>query len=302
VVAANTTIVYGSETDDRFMHLAFTSNTGGNGVPLVVTYQLPAGTAATEFAPKVDASPDATNEGFRAVGPSSGAVFTTSTPTRLTTAGRVEFWNSSSTTSPGYINTGNAAFGPVVLNSGGTFDLVAAGRVVASTVTANAGASISGIGTFQANVVADGGTISPGNSAGILNVQGNVTMQGNSTFEVELGGTTVGTGYDRLAVTGNVVLTSANLDVSFIGGFGSVVSPVDTFTIMTGALISGTFGNVINGSVATTSPMGSFLVTYNADSIVLSNFSLVPEPSTLSLIGLGAIGMAVRARRRRRSA
>src|SRR5262249_58815198 len=78
-------------------------------------------------------------------------------------------------------------------------------------------------------------------------------------------GTTVGTQYDQLQVTGTTNLGGANLVVS-LGSFVPVTN-VDSFTILTSTgLISGTFaqGNVIfvNGM--------KFGITYNQNSVVLN--------------------------------
>ena len=64
---------------------------------------------------------------------------------------------------------------------------------------------------------------------GQLTVGGNYT-QTTGKLEIELGGTTAGTGYDQLAVGGLATL-SGRLDVSLINGFSPALG--DHFVVLT---------------------------------------------------------------------
>ena len=65
--------------------------------------------------------------------------------------------------------------------------------------------ALGGSGAIGSEVtVFDGGTLAPGNSPGILTLEDGVTFYGGS-FAVELNGTTAGTEYDQLLVTGGDV-------------------------------------------------------------------------------------------------
>jgi len=65
------------------------------------------------------------------------------------------------------------------------------------------------------------GQINPGNSPGVIHVVGSYTEFGG-TYDAEIGGTTAGTQYDEIDVTGTVSL-GATLNVSLIGGFTPVL-------------------------------------------------------------------------------
>ena len=97
--------------------------------------------------------------------------------------------------------------------------------VTTSGVTVAAGASLGGSGTINGNVVVNG-FLAPGNSPGILTVNGTETLANNSTFQAEIGGTTAGTGnnfHDQSNVNGNVVIgTGVDLDIISWNGFTTV--------------------------------------------------------------------------------
>ncbi len=85
-----------------------------------------------------------------------------------------------------------------------------------------------GSGTLAADLV-NGGTVSPGASPGIITVQGTYTQEADGILEIELSGTTSGTGHDQLVVTGAATL-SGILNVSLINGFEPQLG--DTFFIV----------------------------------------------------------------------
>lgn len=94
------------------------------------------------------------------------------------------------------------------------------------------GGELKGNGIIQGHV-RNSGTIKPGLSAGLLTINGDYQQFISGALEVELGGTTAGTSYDQLAITGNALLAGA-LRVLLINGFAPTVN--DTFDILTAAL------------------------------------------------------------------
>lgn len=74
------------------------------------------------------------------------------------------------------------------------------------------GGMLDGSGSVSAVTMYDG-TLKPGDSPGILRVEGNLTMEPNATFEAELDGLVPGSGYDQLQVTGNINLNGATLNL-----------------------------------------------------------------------------------------
>jgi len=96
-----------------------------------------------------------------------------------------------------------------------------------------------GSGSGSTVTIASGGTLAPGNSIGTLNVNGDLTFQAGSRYEVEVA--PGGTDSDRVAVTGTATLAGS---VAHIGVTGTY-DQVSTYTILTaGAGIAGIFEGV----------------------------------------------------------
>ena len=108
------------------------------------------------------------------------------------------------------------------------------------TLNLASGDSLIGSGTLAANLVSSG-TVSPGNSAGSITVQGDYTQSADGILEMELGGTTAGTQYDQLTVTGTATM-AGTLNVSLIDGFIPQVG--DSFTILPYGTRSGGFSTL----------------------------------------------------------
>ncbi|MEI7576632.1 MAG: autotransporter-associated beta strand repeat-containing protein [Armatimonadota bacterium] len=177
-------------------------------------------------------------------------------------------------------------------------------------VTMNGG-TLGGNGSVRGNLtVNSGAAVAPGNSPGILSVFGNVTMNSGSAFNVELNGTTPGTGYDQLVVSGTTTLNNATLNLS---GIAPNTALSDLFFIVsnTGAgAVSGTFNGLAEGATVswlvgadTFTGKITYLGDFGTNSITGGNdiliTNVVPEPGTFAAIGLG---LAALARRRRKNA
>ena len=163
------------------------------------------------------------------------------------------------TVAAGFTNTG--AIELTNINGGGQPATLA---VTAGTLTNAAGGTITSLATGGATrtlaaELNNQGTLSvtPG-AGGSLTLAGNLTTTG--ILNLELGGTTAGSTYDQLIVTGSATL-GGTLNVSLINGF----TPVNgqTFSILTSSLArSGTFSTA-------TLPAGTS-VQYNPNSITLT--------------------------------
>jgi autotransporter-associated beta strand protein len=113
------------------------------------------------------------------------------------------------------LSNGNTYLGPTGINAG---TLLLTGSLAGGMVTVAAGATLTGTGTVG-GAVSVAGTVAPGVSGpGILNT-GSVAFTGGSTFDVDLDGADVGTGFDQLNVTGTVDLTGATLHLTLGSGF-----------------------------------------------------------------------------------
>jgi fibronectin-binding autotransporter adhesin len=86
------------------------------------------------------------------------------------------------------------------------------GSIAASSmVSVERGATLGGNGIVSTTQIQDGGMLSPGNSVGLLSVQGNLTFAAASSYMVEVSGSAA----DRTNVTGTASLNNAGVRVSF---------------------------------------------------------------------------------------
>jgi hypothetical protein len=201
--------------------------------------------------------------------------------------------------------------GAIDVGAGSTFTISGAftnsgsldvnGSLNASSTTIGAGQSLDGSGTINGNVIVDGET-DPGNSPGILTVNGNYTQAAGSFLNIQLGGATSGQ-FDQLDVNGNISL-DGTLDVTLWGGF--VPGSGNTFDILnwTGTR-TGNFASVVYPAL---SAGYSFEALWAANSLTLEVLytptgggggSPSPEPATCLLIGGGLLAGSYYWRRRR---
>jgi len=95
-------------------------------------------------------------------------------------------------------NTGSLSFsGNFIQNAGQT--VLAGGNFAFSQVAQFRGGALSGSGTITGSV-SNSATVSPGASPGLLAISGSYTEAAGAHLQIELGGTTPGTGYDQLSV------------------------------------------------------------------------------------------------------
>lgn len=173
-------------------------------------------------------------------------------------------------------------------------------RIQALTVNVGSNGSIAGIGEIYCNAlnVNSGGTISPGTSAGILTSQGNTTLAAGSALNIELNGTTPGTGYDQFLVNGTVTLGGGNLAVQ-MGYEPALNDPLDTFVIVNNDGVDAITGTFAQGTSVTLGGYGRYYtgtaqISYaggTGNDIVLSNLHMVPEPASLALLSLVAAAL-----------
>jgi hypothetical protein len=113
---------------------------------------------------------------------------------------------------------------------------------------------------MMGGTLVNNGFIAPGSSPGILTINGNLDNLG--IISLELGGTTPGTEYDRLQVSGTLTL-GGTLNLSRIGGF--VPSLADTFHILSFGDRNGVFSAVSGTAVSN----GTFMeIAYRGSEVV----------------------------------
>ncbi|TSA29597.1 MAG: hypothetical protein D4R65_14855 [Verrucomicrobiaceae bacterium] len=206
---------------------------------------------------------------------------------------------------------GSIGNGAVALN-GGT--LIVNGAVGNGGVTVGSGATMGGSGSITGAVIVSG-TLAPGNSPGNITVANSVTLADGGALSMEINGATVGTGYDRLTMTGGGTLFSLNGTNDLILSLGYTPANNALFFLVDnqgGSAISGVFEK-LNGTVTTlaqnstfTVGLQSFKISYTGD--VAGNSFLggddlvlqaVPEPAAWIMAALGLTVTVVFRRRRR---
>jgi T5SS/PEP-CTERM-associated repeat protein len=137
------------------------------------------------------------------------------------------------------------------------------------------------VGIFNGDLLNQGGTLSPGHSAGLTTIVGNYTQQAQGKLEIEVGGPSAFDN-DLVNVLGTTSL-SGQLQLALINGFTPGAG--QTFSVLQATSLTGAFGNVANGQrVATIDDLGSFQVhygvgsTFNPNQIVITNFVANPLP------------------------
>ena len=131
--------------------------------------------------------------------------------------------------------------------SGGTLDVT--GTLSASSVTVNSGGTLGGTGTVGAITASSGGMVEPGvaGATGILN-SATATLGSGSTFTVLLDGTTAGTGYDELNITGTASLGNSTLDLLLGSNFAASATVGAGYVIVsTTQGVSGMFSGLASG-------------------------------------------------------
>ncbi len=212
-----------------------------------------------------------------------------------TTAGTLTLTGTNNTYTGGtVVNAGTLLVNNVSGNGLGT------GAVVVNTGT------LGGSGFTSANITIGDGTgtgdavLSPGNSPGVFTTTGSLTMLSDADFKFELNSGTLAA--DKVVANGVTLNSSATFSFTDLGsGTITLGTPFVVIDNTSGSLISGTFSNLADNSTFT-SGLNTYQASYTGgtgNDLVLT--TVVPEPSTLGLLGLGFTALWWRARHRRNS-
>lgn len=168
-----------------------------------------------------------------------------------------------------------------------------------STIAVSGTLGVTGAGVLGGNGqitgnVDNAGTVGPGNSPGILTIDGNYEQDAAGTLAIELNGTTPGTEHDQLVITGNATL-DGTLDVSLLFGFD--LEEAMEFEIMDIAgTRTGTFDGLNQGAKFGDYDGLQLQIDYaggDGNDVVLT---VVPEPTSLVPLALGGL-LLIRRRR-----
>jgi hypothetical protein len=136
------------------------------------------------------------------------------------------------------------------------------GGTVGGGLSIQPGQTLQGSGTMPGSV-SSRGRVSPGQSPGVLTIDGDYTQEATGELLIEIGGLTPGTQYDQLHVTGAAAL-GGSLTVALVNGF--MPRPGDRFQVTTYGSRTGVF-ETLNGL-----NLGGGLVltpVYEADGVTL---------------------------------
>jgi hypothetical protein len=149
--------------------------------------------------------------------------------------------------------------------------------IITGTTDVNYGSLAKGIGTYGVVNVGQGGVYAPGNSPGIVtasavNFDSTPVSSGAATLQIELAGTTPGSEYDQLHVTGQLSLGGL-LQVVLLPGFTPAIN--NRFDIMDWGTLSGKFGSM---SLPTLSAglSWSTLQLYSTGELQVASTTLLP--------------------------
>ncbi len=123
------------------------------------------------------------------------------------------------------------------------------------------GGTLGGVGTVGGNLSSSGGSVAPGENAGLLAVSGNYTQDATSSLQIEIGGLVSEDQYDVLAVTGTADL-AGTLAISLIDGFTPTAG--QQFTVLTSS-------GITNSGLSLSGPDASmFSLDVGASSVILN--------------------------------
>jgi hypothetical protein len=237
----------------------------------------------------------AAGSGILSIGDATNSTFAGSIANALGTLGLTK-------TGAGTVTlTGTSTYTGATTVSAGS--LLVNGQLGSTAVTVNSGATLGGSGSIGGSVT-NNGLLSPGNSPGQLSLA-DLVLGGTGTVLMEIQGTTVGTEYDQISLTGSLTYggvmqldlsqtfadnTSFNLFTGFTAGSGDFSSITSVGSAYTGLSFT-RIGNLWTSGTAA----GGQSLEFNQTTGTLV---IVPEPAALALAGLG-IAVAAWARRRK---
>ncbi len=172
----------------------------------------------------------------------------------------------------------NSYTGGTVINQG-TLEISGTSALGSGEVTVNAGGTLAGNGSVAGNTTVHG-TVAPGSSPGLLDFEGDLTFTANSVLSLEISSTGArGVNFDAIDVGGTLTIDpTATLVLTYIDGYSPQVG--NTFQFLNFSVVDGEF--LFNTDI------GGGLSWDTSNLYTTGEMTVIPEPSTWALLGMGA--------------
>jgi T5SS/PEP-CTERM-associated repeat protein len=180
-------------------------------------------------------------------------------------------------------STGSISSSPIIdILSGATFD-VSAKNSGNGGFTLCGAQTLMGSGTVIGNLVAaQGSHIAPGNSAGMLTLSGNLTLNDGALLDFELGDVPSS---DKISMSSRTLYLNyqdfSDFNFTALTGFGNGI-----YTLIDAGTISGNLGDKLTGTI------GNFSATLSksGNDLILT---VVPEPGTWALLATACLALFI---------
>jgi autotransporter-associated beta strand protein len=200
----------------------------------------------------------------------------------------------------------NSFTGGTVISAGTLLANNASGSALGgSAVTVQSGGTLGGNGSIGgAATIASGGNLTTGSGGiGALSLSGGLTLLGGSTTTFLINSTN---SFTSINLIGSTFTYGGALSFNITSYTPAAGDAFTVFNMTGGAVQSGDFTSVTAGSLIFTEAGGVWSGMYNglqyqfsdATGTLSVNPTLVPEPSTYALLGLGALALVVAYRRK----
>jgi autotransporter-associated beta strand protein len=200
----------------------------------------------------------------------------------------------------------NSFTGGTVISAGTLLANNASGSALGgSAVTVQSGGTLGGNGSIGgAATIASGGNLTTGSGGiGALSLSGGLTLLGGSTTTFLINSTN---SFTSINLIGSTFTYGGALSFNITSYTPAAGDAFTVFNMTGGAVQSGDFTSVTAGSLIFTEAGGVWSGMYNglqyqfsdATGTLSVNPTLVPEPSTYALLGLGALSLVVAYRRK----